>query len=113
VAGFFDDSVTFARSSKKKALQSLRTLTGCMVNAHHRNRSNLFLDQPSALDHLNGRSRTDQKMIDFRKLNDCCEPGAWLMLSLQANEIPDPETVIVITFCHYANVVVGPEKPAN
>jgi hypothetical protein len=47
-------------------------------------------------------------MRDFKAQNKCNIAGAWLMITLQGDEIPVPETVIVITFWfHYANVVVG------
>jgi hypothetical protein len=46
--------------------------------------------------------------------SDCNRVGAWLMVSLQDDEIPVTKATVVITFrFHYANVVVETHKPVN
>jgi hypothetical protein len=43
----------------------------------------------------------------IKKRDKCNISGAWLILSLQGDEIPIIEAAVVITFWfHYANVVV-------
>ena len=60
--------------------------------------SNLFLDQPSSVRDLFRHDQFDTQMADFKKRNNCNNSGAWLMISLQGDEIPVPETFVVITF---------------
>jgi hypothetical protein len=49
--------------------------------------------------------------MDVKTQYKCDVSGAWLMLSLQDDEIALRKTVVVMTlWFHYANVVVGPER---
>jgi hypothetical protein len=53
-------------------------------------------------------------MLDLKERHTCNRLGAWLLMELLSDEIPVPETAVVITFCfHYANVVAGQGKPAS
>jgi hypothetical protein len=59
---------------------------------------NLFLDKPSSLRDLYNLDFFNKRMLDFKTRNECTAPGAWLMMTLQNDDTPDPETVVVITF---------------
>jgi hypothetical protein len=56
--------------------------------------------------------KDNPKMRDFRVQNKCNVVGAWLMLSLQDNEIPhiDEAVIVINLLVYYANVVVGRER---
>ena len=52
-------------------------------------------------------------MREFQAQNKCNYAGAWLMITLQGDEIPISTNVVITFWFHYANVVVGQEKPTS
>jgi hypothetical protein len=56
----------------------------------------------------------NQKMRDLKQQHNCNPPGALLLMELLSDEIPVPETAVVIIFLfQYANVVAGQGKLAS
>jgi hypothetical protein len=87
---------TFIRTECPGKLADFQQKYGKHSSSYH---SNLFLDQSSFLNNLyrrDGSDGFDTQMADFKKQNNCNIPGARLMISLQGDKIPVPETVVVI-----------------